>query len=120
MKRLLISRKTRLKIWRKVRRRMQNVVEAAINKNDEYTFLSDEAGLCNALLEEVVKNHIIHRFLFGRKPCFYASRIFSEMLEFKSADRTIYNFWWSTFTVEGYEERVKVCDAIIRKLENKK
>ena len=107
MQKKLINQKTRLKIWRAVRRRMK--VAAKAPHTSEY-------GLCRALLGEG------RRILQDPTFCETSLEIdvFPEMRQFKPSDCSYYCDYWWPFDLEGYQVRLEVCNEIIKKLEYKK
>ena len=105
MKKKLINHKTRLKIWRGVRRDMKFGVE--------HPESGKVVGLCHSLIRELYKCTD-----YG-KDTMLASDFFPEMLRFKPIYVRPGQGWWA-FDKFGYEKRVEVCDKIIKKLENKK
>ena len=107
MQKKLINQKTKLKIWRAVRRRMKYAAKHPY---------CEASGLCYDLItvaELILKDPSV---LLDHQ----AYELFPEMLEFKPTNRPRNSFWWSVFTSEGYSKRVEVCNEIIKKLEYKK
>ena len=107
-----ITQKTRLKIWRAVRRRMK----VAMVEENKSLGLSKETGLCSALRGELYKVSEYYKNKVMPIPS-----IFPELMEFKPAYcASERSYWWSIYGEKSYEERVKVCNVIIRRLEYKK
>lgn len=105
-----ITQKTRLKIWRAVRRRMK----VAIVEESKLLGSSRETGLCTALRNELRKISEYYRY----KETICTSSVFPEMMEFKPKQHANeFSYWWSIHGDEGYKERIKVCNAIVRRLE---
>ena len=103
-----LTKKTKLKIWREVRRNVKTILAGDPDLAHN--------GLCHLLIR--AKKLVTKSQYTG-----LASRImhdvFQEGMKYKPTDARANWYWWPR-TTEGYKARLKVCNDIIRKLEYKK
>ena len=117
MEKSFMTQKTRLKVWRAVRREIKKRVELSKDPNsmDQVNLWGE--GLCHFLRDETCKVKRIHDYF----PIWqmHESNWFPELTNYKPDGLRSSDYWWP-LDLEGYQARLEVCNEIIKKLEYKK
>lgn len=100
-----INQRTRLLIWRAVRRKVKMAIDLPPHRRSS-------EGLCNFLWNETTSRGLT----LNEFPSNLAKKYFPELLPYNPHRDSA--FWWP-LTEAGDRERLKVCNEIIKKLEYK-
>ena len=116
MQKKLINQKTRLKVWRAVRREIKKHVELS-KKDPNLNVINSGRGLCTFLRDETCKVKQIYDYVSIWQ--IHERNWFPELTNYKPDGLRSSDYWWP-LDLEGYQARLEVCNEIIKKLEYKK
>lgn len=109
MEKKVVTQKDRLKIWRAVRRKAKEILADERNR-------SCIDGLCRNI-EETVSEMYPNRPYLREKVVAAVKNL--DLKNYRPPYKGFFNYWWD-LNHYGWEQRLKACNEIIKKLEHKK